>query len=157
MDFPAWPPVPVDPPVGLAQALGEPVQWTGLGGNGFLLALLADEATVRELRPDVEAISQLSVDVVVVTARAGPGREYDFASRIFAPNLGVNEDPVTGSAHTVLAPYWTDQLGENTLTGFQASARSGLVGVQTSNDRVIVTGRAVTILDGILTPTADPR
>jgi PhzF family phenazine biosynthesis protein len=156
MDFPASPAVPVDAPVGLAQALGAPVQWTGLGGNGFLLALVTDEETVRELRPDIAGISQLSVDVVVVTARAEPGREYDFVSRVFAPKLGLNEDPVTGSAHTVLAPYWTDQLGRDTLTGFQASARSGVVGVHTSNDRVIVSGRAVTILDGILASTAHP-
>jgi predicted PhzF superfamily epimerase YddE/YHI9 len=77
-------------------------------------------------------------------------------SRVFAPKLGLDEDPVTGSAHTVLAPYWTDQLGRDTLTASQASARTGSVGVHTGDDRVIVSGCAVTILDGLLTSTAHP-
>jgi predicted PhzF superfamily epimerase YddE/YHI9 len=80
----------------------------------------------------------------------------DHISRVFAPKLGLGEDPVTGSAHTVLAPYWVDQLGRDTLTGLQASARSGMVCVQTRNDRTIVSGRAITVLEGNLTPTASP-
>jgi hypothetical protein len=92
----------------------------------------------------------------MVAAPADPGHAYDFVSRVFAPNVGIDEDPVTGSAHTVLAPYWTDRLGRTSLVGLQASARSGLVGVEVTGDRVIVIGRAVTVLDGVLTAAASP-
>ena len=103
----------------------------------------------------IAGIGAIPVDVVIVTAAADSEQPYDFVSRVFAPNVGINEDPVTGSAHTVLAPYWADRLGQTSLVGLQASARSGLVGVEVSGDRVIVSGRAVTILDGVLRSTAD--
>lgn len=150
MDFPASPPLPVDEPVGLVPALGTSVGWTGLGADLFLVAVIADEQTVRGLTPDIAALSELPIDVLVVTAQAEQGREYDFVSRVFAPKLGLDEDPVTGSAHTVLAPYWAEQFGRTNLTGLQASARPGMVGVETHGDRVIVSGHAVTILDGVL-------
>jgi predicted PhzF superfamily epimerase YddE/YHI9 len=87
---------------------------------------------------------------------ADPGHGYDFVSRVFAPDLGIPEDPVTGSAHTVLAPFWSDRLGQMSLVGLQASHRSGHVGVVTKGDRVTVSGQAVTVLDGTLTPAAAP-
>jgi PhzF family phenazine biosynthesis protein len=150
MDFPAAPPIPVEEPAGLVAALGVSVAWTGLGGDLFLVALLGDDQTVRSLSPDLAVLRGLPTDVVVVTAPADEGREYDFVSRVFAPKIGLDEDPVTGSAHTVLAPYWAERLGRNMLTGFQASARPGLVGVEVRDGRVIVSGRAVTIVDGVL-------
>lgn len=156
MDFPASPAVRIDAVVAMAEALGAPVQWTGRSDNRFLLALVADERTVRELRPDIAAVGRFDALGVIVTAAAEPGQAYDFVSRVFAPNAGINEDPVTGSAHTVLAPYWAHRLGRPSLVGFQVSARSGLVGVEPSGDRVLVIGRAVTVLDGVLSSTANP-
>ena len=99
---------------------------------------------------------QILAPAVIVTAVADPGREYDFVSRLFAPNLGIPEDPVTGSAHTVLAPFWVDRLGQTSLVGLQASSRSGLVSVELDGDRVTITGRAITIFDGTLSPAASP-
>lgn len=156
MDFPAWPPRPIDTPAGITEALGASLMWTGHRANNYLLALLADELAVRRLNPDLAGVARLPADVVIVTAPAEPRRAYDFVSRVFAPNLGIDEDPVTGSAHTVLAPYWTEQVGRSSLVGLQASSRSGEVGVELSCDRVIVIGHAVTILDGVLRPPARP-
>ena len=150
MDLPAWPPAEVDPPTGIADALHSPVAWTGRSGNDHLLALVADERSVRDLSPDIEKISRIPADIVIVTAAADPEQPFDFVSRAFAPNLGIDEDPVTGSAHTVLAPFWGDRLGRAALVGLQASARSGLVGVELIGDRVIVSGRAVTMQDDLL-------
>ena len=115
-----------------------------------MLALVADERSVRDLSPDIRKISRIPADIVIVTAAADREQPFDFVSRAFAPNLGIDEDPVTGSAHTVLAPFWADRLGRAALVGLQASARSGLVGVELIGDRVIVSGRAVTILDDAL-------
>jgi PhzF family phenazine biosynthesis protein len=134
--------------------LGAQVQWTGRSDNRFLLAVLADERTIWELTPDIASIAEIPSDAVIVTARAGAAQTYDFVSRVFAPNIGIDEDPVTGSAHTVLAPYWTDRLGRGPLRGLQASHRPGHVGVELIGDRVIVSGRAVTVLDGVLAPAA---
>lgn len=155
MDFPAWPPAEIEQPAGIADALGTAVEWTGRSDNNYLLALVAHESAVRKLSPAIAGVARLPADVVIVTAAAEPEQPFDFVSRVFAPNVGINEDPVTGSAHTVLAPYWAERLGATSLVGLQASARSGLVGVELSGDRVIVSGRAVTILDGVLRSTAD--
>lgn len=99
-------------------------------------------------------MAQIPADVVIVTAAADSARAYDFVSRVFAPNVGIDEDPVTGSAHTVLAPYWAERLRHTSLVGLQGSQRLGLVGVELAGDRVIVSGRAVTVLDGVLTAAA---
>jgi PhzF family phenazine biosynthesis protein len=156
MDFPAWPTVEIDPPSGLADALGTLVEWVGRGGNDMLLALVADERTVRDLTPDIAGVSRIDALAVIPTAAADQGRPYDFVSRVFAPNAGLPEDPVTGSAHTVLAPFWIDRLDRHALVGLQASARSGLVGVEYAGDRVIVLGKAVTVTDGKLRVAAHP-
>jgi len=152
MDFPVWESAEVDARSAVSDALGAPVEWTGLTTNGaFLLALLADESSVRNLSPDLAAVSVLESSVVLIpTAPADPGREYDFVSRVFAPQAGIPEDPVTGSAHTALAPYWADRLGRASLVGLQVSPRSGLVGVELDGDRVTITGRAVTVFEGTL-------
>ena len=124
MDFPAWPPTQIAARSALAEALGESVQWTGRTENEFfLLALLADEGSVRGLNPDLTAVGRLDVSAVIVTAVADPGQGYDFVSRLFAPKVGIPEDPVTGAAHTVLAPFWADRLGRTSLVGLQASSQ----------------------------------
>jgi PhzF family phenazine biosynthesis protein len=150
MDLPAWPPAQVDLSSGIADALHAPVAWTGLSANDHLLALVADERAVHDLSPNIAKISRIPADVVIATAAADPEQPFDFVSRVFAPNLGIEEDPVTGSAHTVLAPFWAGRLGRTALVGLQASPRSGLVGVELIGDRVIVSGRAVTIQDDVL-------
>ena len=156
MDFPAWPPSQIDTPAGIADALRVPVKWTGRSDNNYLLALVADEREVRGLNPDIADVAKLPADVIIVTTAADPGQAHDFVPRVFAPKVGINEDPVTGSAHTVLAPYWARRLGRISLVGFQASARSGLVGVELSDNRVVVIGRALTVLDAVLSATATP-
>ena len=157
MDFPVWPPTEFDGRSAVAEAIGAPVQWTGSTDNEFfLLALLADEASVRDLSPDLTAVAGLDASAVIVTAAADPAQGYDFVSRLFAPKAGIPEDPVTGSSHTVLAPFWADRLERTSLVGLQASQRSGLVGVELNGDRVTILGRAITVIDGTLTSVANP-
>ncbi|GGW97918.1 PhzF family phenazine biosynthesis protein [Streptomyces chryseus] len=156
LDFPAAPGAEVAVPPGLSEALGtEPEATLHAGSLGDLLTVLPDEATVRAVDPDLNAVAALTrregLRGVIVTAPAAePARGYDFVSRFFAPANGIPEDPVTGSAHTVLAPYWGARLGRDTLTGLQASPRTGLVRTTLHGDRVHLTGNAVTVLDGTL-------
>jgi PhzF family phenazine biosynthesis protein len=160
MDFPAWLTTEFDEGRSAVEAaLGAPVEWTGRTTNGyFLLGLMADERSVRDLTPDLAAVSELDASVgLIPTAPADEGREYDFVSRVFAPQAGIPEDPVTGSAHTVLAPYWAGRLGRNQLRGLQVSARSGFVGVELNGERVTITGHAVTVSDGALSSAAHPK
>jgi len=155
MDFPASPTTPVPAPDGLAEALGcEIVGTYNTASVGDLLVEVADEQTVRGLTPDLAALVRgHGVRGFIVTARA---TEYDFVSRLFAPGAGIPEDPVTGSAHTALAPFWGERLGKTDLVGFQASARTGVVRTQVRGDRVLLTGSAVLVLDGQLQPAALP-
>jgi PhzF family phenazine biosynthesis protein len=147
MDFPATPAAPVEPPPQIAEALGaEP---TFIGRNQFdYLIEVAGESTLRALRPNFYALRELPVRGLIVTAQ-GAG-EYDFVSRFFAPACGIDEDPVTGSAHCTLAPYWAAKLAKAEMTGFQASRRGGVVKVQVNGDRVLLLGQAVTVLRGEL-------
>lgn len=157
LDFPAAPAIEVPVPGGLAKALGlRPEATFRTGALGHLLTVLPDEAAVRGLRPDLGAIAALTRreelwGVIVTAAAAAPGSGYDFVSRFFVPANGIPEDPVTGSAHTALAPYWSARLGRSgVLTGFQASARTGLVSTELRADRVLLTGHAVTVLEATL-------
>jgi PhzF family phenazine biosynthesis protein len=153
LDFPAAPLTPARAPDGMARALGaEPLTVLDTGpALGDLLVELTDEAAVRALTPDFAALARLSERGVVATAAAADSAlGYDFVSRGFFPAVGIDEDPVTGSAHTALAPFWSGRLGRDTLTGLQASARGGLVGTELRGDRVLLTGSAVTIVDGEL-------
>ncbi|MDX5567265.1 PhzF family phenazine biosynthesis protein [Streptomyces sp. ID05-04B] len=153
LDFPTAPLTAVDVPAGLAGALGaEPLACLDTGPHvGDLLIELADEKTVRALQPDHRALAGCSRRGVIATARAeDPTRGYDFVSRCFFPNVGIDEDPVTGSAHTALAPYWSGRLGRTALTGYQASPRSGHVRTELSGDRTLLNGRAVTVIEGEL-------
>ena len=157
MDLPVSTAIEIDARDAAAAALGAPVEWTGQTGDDFfLLALLTDERSVRSLSPDLAAVGQLASSAVIATAIADPGEERDFVSRVFAPKAGIPEDPVTGAAHTVLAPFWTERLGRRSLVGFQASSRSGHVGLELNGDRVTIIGRAVTVFDGALSSAASP-
>jgi PhzF family phenazine biosynthesis protein len=153
LDFPTAPLTPVEAPAGVAAALGaEPRTVLDTGpGIGDLLVEVADEKTVRGLTPDLKALAAHSERGVIATARAeDPARGYDYVSRCFFPNVGVDEDPVTGSAHTALAPFWSERLGRPDLTGLQASSRSGLVRTQVRGERTLLSGHAVTVIDGEL-------
>jgi PhzF family phenazine biosynthesis protein len=160
LDFPANPVSPAPATPGLIEALGAmPEQLCGTGALGDLLALLPDETAVRELDPDPVALTALcrrdGIRGVMVTAAAkDPSQGYDFVSRFFAPAYGIPEDPVTGSAHTALAPFWSARIGRDSLVGLQASARTGLVRTTVQGDRVLLTGHAITVLDGTLAPAA---
>ena len=141
MDFPALPCGPVPTPEGLAAALGTEPRHCASNGMDLLVEL-ADETVLRALQPNITRIATLPARGVIVTARS-QRPEFDFVSRFFAPAVGVPEDPVTGSAHCALGPYWREKLGRMDLTGFQASARGGEVRVSVRGDRVILRGRAV--------------
>jgi PhzF family phenazine biosynthesis protein len=148
LDFPAVRVQAAAAPDGLAVALGVPVQ--SVWRNRFDWLVELDRAgTVRTLQPDVSALGRLGARGVIVTAAADDHR-YDFISRFFAPGSGVPEDPVTGSAHCALAPFWAERLGRTTLTGYQASARGGTVGTVVQGDRVLLRGQAVTVMRGEL-------
>lgn len=125
------------------------------GALGDLLTVLPNEATVRAVIPDLDVMADMTrregLRGIIITAPApSPGLEYDFVSRFFSPADGILEDPVTGSAHTALAPYWSARIGRDELTGLQISARTGLVRTAVHGDRVHLTGHAVTVLDGTL-------
>ncbi|MEE1843889.1 MULTISPECIES: PhzF family phenazine biosynthesis isomerase [unclassified Streptomyces] len=153
LDFPTAPLTPATAPAGLAAALGaDPLSVHDTGPHvGDLLVELSDEATVRGLLPDLVTLADVSRRGVVATAAAeDPSRGYDFVSRGFFPRVGIDEDPVTGSAHTALAPFWSARFGRDELTGLQASARSGLVRTSLRGDRTLLTGDAVTVIDGEL-------
>ncbi|MGQ4417492.1 PhzF family phenazine biosynthesis protein [Streptomyces sp. SAS_269] len=153
MDFPTAPLTAVEVPDGVGKALGaDPLVAYDTGPNvGDLLVELADERTVLGLAPDHKALMAHSSRGIIATARADdPSLGHDFVSRCFFPNVGIDEDPVTGSAHTALAPHWSARLGRDDLTGLQASRRSGLVRTGLRGDRTLLTGRAVTVIDGEL-------
>lgn len=150
MDFPATP-VALDgaPSSALADVLGcRPV---ATGRTAFdLFAELESEAAVRSLAPDLAAVARMAERGLIVTARANIGQPYAFVSRFFAPGIGVDEDSVTGSAHCALAPYWADRLRSPALTGYQASARGGLVATEVRGARVALSGQARTVVRGTL-------
>ena len=146
MDFPTTVAVLAEAPAGMAEALGVPIEWVGLNGTDYLV-LTTDEAAVRNAIPSHPEIAKLPVRGVIITAK---GTDYDFVSRFFAPGVGVPEDSVTGSAHCALGPFWADRLGKTELRAFQASPRSGEIGVHVIGDRVLLLGKAITVLIGEL-------
>lgn len=147
LDFPAKPEQPSPAPDGMEQALGTRIVYAGRSVFDWLVEVESEEA-VRALAPDLTLLARVEARGVIVTARGGG--EHDFVSRFFAPRVGVPEDPVTGSAHCVLAPFWAARLGRDTLTGFQASRRGGVVKVRVAGDRVLLGGQAVTVMRGAL-------
>jgi PhzF family phenazine biosynthesis protein len=153
LDFPTSALTPAAPVPEVERALGVPVLSVHdtSAHIGDLVVELADERTVRDLAPDIAALRDYSRRGVIVTAAAeDPARGYDFVSRGFFPAVGVDEDPVTGSAHTALAPFWAARLGRTDLVGLQGGSRTGLVRVRLAGERTLLTGSAVTVIDGEL-------
>ena len=154
LDLPAVVDTPVDPPPGLVDALGaEPIY---VGRNRFdYLVELESEAKVRGLRPDLYQLGQVEARGVIVTARASDP-SFDFVSRFFAPAAGVDEDPVTGSAHCCLGPYWSRVMGREAFTAYQASPRGGVVRLRVEGERVKLSGHAVTVFSAELRTASGP-
>ena len=147
MDFPSRPPHSRTPPVGIAEALGvSPV--AVLGSAEDILVVLDSEKAVQEVQPDFRALEQVECRGTIVTAR---GSQSDFVSRFFAPRVGIPEDPVTGSAHCVLIPYWANVLGKKELHALQLSKRGGELFCIDAGERVKISGKAVLYLEGTIT------
>jgi PhzF family phenazine biosynthesis protein len=148
LDFPKTPAEPFDPPPGLVEALGVRPVWVGRSRFDYLIEVEHEEL-VRNSQPDFTALKKAETRGVIVTSRSA-SPERDFVSRFFAPAVGIDEDPVTGSAHCVLGPYWSEKLGKKELTAFQASKRGGVVRVRLEGDRVYLGGQAITAIKGVL-------
>ena len=148
LDFPASPTVVAEPPKELTQGVGAPMTFVGTTPFDYLVEI-ADEQTVRALSPDLTMLGRIPTRGIIVTARAKTAG-YDFVSRFFGPQSGVPEDPVTGSAHCALGPYWQSRLGKSAFVAHQASRRGGDVRVTCVGDRVKLAGQAVTVLRGEL-------
>ena len=148
LDFPADPETPAVAPPGLVEALEVTPRYVGKNRFDYLLEV-DSETTVRAVRPDFRKLGEVATRGVIVTSRADRP-EYDFVSRFFAPASGIDEDPATGSAHCCLGPFWGVRLGMEELTGYQASARGGVVRVRLDGERVRLNGQAVTVMRGEL-------
>jgi predicted PhzF superfamily epimerase YddE/YHI9 len=148
LDFPRTPASEAAAPDGLLEALGCKAKWIGRSRFDVLVELESAEM-VRALEPDLARLAETEARGVIVTA-PGDVHGVDFVSRFFAPRVGVPEDPVTGSAHCALAPYWAERLGRLTLTGHQVSPRGGMVRVEIKGDRVLLGGKARTVMRGEL-------
>ena len=144
MSLPAWGPSPKPLPE-IAAAMGGSPETTLWHDGHYSVIVYPDEAAIRALKPDLAALKPLGDTLYIATA---PGDATDVVSRCFAPGAGIDEDPVTGSAHAVIAPYWAERLGRNRFTAFQASARGGYVDCELAGDRVVLRGRCVTVIEG---------
>jgi predicted PhzF superfamily epimerase YddE/YHI9 len=152
LDFPAKPQAPAEVPPGLAEALGAVPRYVGRNAFDYVVES-ESEAGLRALTPDFAALRAIPVRGISVTSRADTAG-YDFVSRFFAPASGIDEDPVTGSAHCCLGPLWAERLGRCELLAYQASARGGVVRVRVGDGRVYLGGQAVTVLRGELAAAA---
>jgi PhzF family phenazine biosynthesis protein len=150
MDFPSRPPILIEPPIGLVEALGEKQPLEVLRSRDYFLVYESEE-DIKDISPDFYALSKMDTVGVIVTAK---GDNSDFVSRFFAPGAGIPEDPVTGSAHCNLIPYWAEKLGKNKLHAYQLSSRHGEIWCELQGDRVLITGNAVTYLKGEIFPPA---
>ncbi len=148
LDFPAQPPEEMEAPRALINSLNVDPVYVGYNGTDYLLAV-EEEDTVLSLTPDFRQMREVGMRGVIVTALSN-NPEIDFMSRFFAPAAGVDEDPVTGSAHCCLGPYWGQRLGKTTMQAHQASTRGGKLQVTLADDRVLLTGNAATVLEGKL-------
>ena len=148
LDFPATPAQEVEPPAGLFESLG--IESAFVAKSKFdILVVLEAEQILRSLSPDFARLGQIPARGVIVSSQS-ENPQFDFISRFFAPCAGVDEDPVCGSAHCCLAPYWSEQLGKTEMTAFQASARGGVLRVRVIGVRVVLGGQAVTVMKGEL-------
>ncbi len=148
LDFPLEPDEPIDPPANLAKALGVPLNYVGKNRFDYLVEV-DSAASVQKMTPDFKLLATITDRGVIVTSWSSEPR-FDFLSRFFAPAAGIDEDPVTGSAHCCLGAYWRRQLGKSELLAFQASARGGVVRVRVDDKRAYLGGKAVTVLKGEL-------
>ncbi len=148
LDFPSTPAELAEPPAGLVKALGVRPAFAGRNRFDWLL-LVSSESIVRLIAPDFRALGQVTERGVIVTAPSA-SEDFDFVSRFFAPAAGVDEDPVTGSAHCTLGPFWRERLGKDTLRARQVSYRGGIIDVRVAGERVFIGGRAVTTMQGEL-------
>ena len=148
LDFPRLAEESVQAPKDLSRGLGAKPLYVGKCGFMYLAELQSEEV-VRTLKPDFSILGKQEIGSVIVTSRAST-KGYDFVSRFFAPIVGIDEDPVTGSAHCCLGPYWSKKLGKNEFVAYQASMRGGVVKVKVGRDRVYLEGKAVTVLEGEL-------
>jgi PhzF family phenazine biosynthesis protein len=148
LDFPSWPPRPVAITETMARAFGAtPVE--ALAGRD-LLCVFDHEDVIRGLKPDLAAFHEMPYVCNIASAAGRPGGEFDFVSRVFCPEVGIPEDPVTGSAHSLLTPFWAGRLGKARLDAFQASARGGRLFCELRDDRVRIAGRAALYLRGTI-------
>tara|TARA_R110002073_G_scaffold335442_2_gene527420 strand:- start:4628 stop:5422 length:795 start_codon:yes stop_codon:yes gene_type:complete len=149
LDFPATPPEQAEPPSGLLEALG--IHSSEFVGESCFdnFVIVDSEATVHAMQPDFGRLAQIPMRGVIVAA-VSDDPAFDFVSRFFAPAAGVNEDPVTGSAHCCLGPFWQDRLGKSEMMAYQASKRGGVIQVQVKDDRVLLGGKAITVVRGEL-------
>ena len=156
LNFPANPPVQIETPAGLAEALGAEILETWVGN--YAVAIVKNETVLRELKPNLAVIERICTEQLernrgnlMVSAFADPGADYEVVSRFFAPGSGIAEDPVTGSAHCIIAPLFSDKLGKSRIAYFQAyPGRGGALTCEVVGDRVLLRGTAVTVLDGQL-------
>lgn len=148
LNFPAEPEEQTIPPPDLARALGVAPKYVGKNRFDYLVEV-DSEKTLRKLKPNFTLLAEIPARGVIVTSAAS-AQEYDFVSRFFAPRVGVNEDPVTGSAHCCLGPFWKIRLNKSEFVAYQASARGGVVSVRLSGKRVCLSGKAVTVSKGEL-------
>lgn len=148
LNFPANLQNPSDQNGEVEKALGVKPVYVGITDHHYLVELKSEE-DVKNVKPDFNILERLPKYGTIITSRSNDSR-YDFVSRFFAPSKGVNEDPVTGSAHCVLAPYWSEKTGKEVLFAYQASERGGYMKVKVAGDRVLLSGKAVTILEGEL-------
>ena len=148
LDFPAEPPEAIEAPSGLVEALRVEPKYVGKNRRNYLVEVESEE-TVRGMEPDFTRLSQFPAVGFIVTSRAS-SEGYDFVSRFFAPSAGINEDPVTGSAHCCLGPFWQSRLNRDEFVAYQASARGGTLHVRVAGDRVRIGGEAVTVMRGEL-------
>ena len=148
LDFPAGSVAPLDPPAALVRGLGAEAVFSGTDGTDYLVEVHSEQI-LRGLKPDLDLWKTLSVRGIIVTCRSQtPG--FDFLSRFFAPGAGIDEDPVTGSAHCTLGPFWAGRLEKTALVAFQASRRGGEIRLTCKPPRVILTGTAITVYRGQL-------
>lgn len=148
LNFPATPETQTPPPEGLEEALGVKAKYIGKTKFDYILEFDSPE-TVKAMKPDFTMLRKLPVRGIIVTSQ-GDSSPYDFVSRFFAPGSGIDEDPVTGSAHCCLGPFWSARLSKNSFTAYQASARGGTLWIKVADERVYLSGHAVTVLQGEL-------
>jgi len=148
LDFPLEPDAAIDPPANLGKALGVPLKYVGKNRFDYLVEV-DSEATLRKMTPNFKLLTTVTQRGVIVTSRSSDTK-FDFMSRFFAPGVGIDEDPVTGSAHCCLGAYWQRQLGKSEFLAYQASARGGIIRVRVDGMRAYLGGKAVTVLKGEL-------